>query len=160
MEDLRGSLPSDDINLDEAIPNVIDTELLRERTGGDEAFVEELQESLRPLCVLLCVNAALLTTYLVLGSGVTSGPGSTASLTSIGTGSPSSMGWWTLTSVGNTLMILVQATLIPMSFRLVWTKHEIHPYPHDPRSRQATPQLLSPGMIPLHLKFRIPFTMA
>jgi len=94
MEDLRGSLPSDDVNLDEAVPNVVDVEVLRERTGGDEAFVEELQESLRPLCVLLlCMNATSLTIYLVLGSGVTSGPGSTASLTFIGTGSPSSMAW-------------------------------------------------------------------
>jgi len=130
MEDLRGSLPSDDVN-DGAIPDVIDTELLRERTGGDEAFVEELQESLRPLYVLSCMNATPLTIYLVLGSGAMSGPGSTASLTSTGTGSPSSMAWRTLTFVGNTPTMLVQTTLIPTTLRLVRRKHKIPPHPHD-----------------------------
>lgn len=47
--DLESSLPTDDADLDEVVSDAIDVEHLRERTKGDEAFVEELQESLRPL---------------------------------------------------------------------------------------------------------------
>lgn len=61
MADLQGASPTEDTDQDE-VEVVIDTQLLRERTGGDEAFVEQLQETLRPLyvplyhhvCALLC----------------------------------------------------------------------------------------------------------
>lgn len=55
MADLQDTSLADDVNQDEA---VIDTQLLRERTGGDEAFVEQLQETLRPLYVpsIACVH--------------------------------------------------------------------------------------------------------
>jgi len=52
MADLQGSLSTDDADLEESAPDAIDAELLREHTKGDEAFVEELQEKLRPLYVL------------------------------------------------------------------------------------------------------------
>ena len=55
MADLRGSLLANDPDPDDsAMPTTIDTELLREHTGEHDAFVEELQESLRPLYVLWC----------------------------------------------------------------------------------------------------------
>ena len=49
MADLQDSLPTGDTELDEAVSDPIDLEYLRECTEGDEAFVEQLQESLRPL---------------------------------------------------------------------------------------------------------------
>jgi hypothetical protein len=58
MTDLHGGLPVNDTGQDEATPDAIDTELLRERTNGDEAFVEELQETLRPLYVPSPMHAA------------------------------------------------------------------------------------------------------
>lgn len=49
IADLQGSLPSNDADPDEIVPDTIDVEHLRECTNGDDAFIEELQESLRPL---------------------------------------------------------------------------------------------------------------
>jgi hypothetical protein len=49
MEDLQGSLSTGDADPDEGIPESTDAEVLQEYTKGDEAFVEQLQESLRPL---------------------------------------------------------------------------------------------------------------
>ena len=51
MGDLLGSLPTDDTDPDDILPDAMDAEHLREHMKGDEAFVEELQEKLRPLCV-------------------------------------------------------------------------------------------------------------
>jgi hypothetical protein len=60
MADLQGSLPIDPTDLDEITP--VDMELVREHMKGDEAFIEQLQESLRPLYVFLrLIRATLLT---------------------------------------------------------------------------------------------------
>jgi len=56
MADLQGSLPTNDTDQDDATPDVVDTGLLQERVNGDEAFVERLQETLRPLYVLTCMH--------------------------------------------------------------------------------------------------------
>jgi len=58
MAGLQGSLPTNDTDQDEATPDVVDTGLLRERVDGDEAFVEQLQETLRPLYVLSYMHIA------------------------------------------------------------------------------------------------------
>lgn len=143
MVDLWGSLPTDATNPDEATPDVIDMELLRECTKGDEAFVEEIQDSLRPLYVLLGTPAVLLTLRLVLGSDVMNGPGGTASLTSTGAGSLSSMEWWMPTSVGS-----IRMTFIRTSLRLILAKHKVHPRPHpnpyNPHSPRVIRQLQPP----------------
>ena len=63
IEDLRGDLPLDDADeIDGAsgTQDMIDVEHLQERAKGDEAFVEELQEKLRPLYVLAGIHAAFL----------------------------------------------------------------------------------------------------
>ena len=49
MADLQDGLPVGDADLDEAVSDPIDLEHLQECTKGDDAFVEQLQESLRPL---------------------------------------------------------------------------------------------------------------
>ena len=146
MVDLRGSLPTDDTDLDETTPDTVDIDLLRECMKGDEAFVEELQESLRPLCVLFRMHATLLNFCLVLDSGVMNGPGSTDSPISIGTGSPLLMAWQTPTSVGSIQM-------------LIQTKHAIGPHPHlhDPRSQVTLlPQPLLSQTTTLYLKHQAP----
>jgi len=56
MADLQGSLPTNDTDQDEATPDVVDTGLLQERVDGDEAFVEQIQETLRPLYALSCMH--------------------------------------------------------------------------------------------------------
>jgi len=58
MVDLQESLPTNDVDQDEVTPDVVDTGLLQERVDGDEAFVEQLQETLRPLYVLSLMHAA------------------------------------------------------------------------------------------------------
>ena len=55
MADLQGGFPIDDNNSSDVIPDVVDPETLQERTKGDEAFVEELQEKLQPLYVQAAV---------------------------------------------------------------------------------------------------------
>jgi hypothetical protein len=49
MENLQGSSSTGDADPDEGIPDETDAEVLREFTKGDEAFIEQIQESLRPL---------------------------------------------------------------------------------------------------------------
>ena len=63
MADLQGSSQTNETNLDEVIPNVIDTDFLQEQVKGDESFVEELQEKLQPLYVFCCACAAFLTVH-------------------------------------------------------------------------------------------------
>jgi len=58
LADLQGGSPIDDNDPSDDIPDVVDPETLQERTKGDEAFVEELQEKLRPLCVLIHTASA------------------------------------------------------------------------------------------------------
>ena len=61
MADLQGGSLADDTNPDEVISDVVDMEFLQEQVKGDESFVEELEEKLRPLCVFYCARNALLT---------------------------------------------------------------------------------------------------
>ena len=58
MADLQGSLQVDPDGPDEALPDEIDMRLVQECMGGDEAFVEQLQESLRPLYVWISMTHA------------------------------------------------------------------------------------------------------
>ena len=56
MADLQGSLPIDPNGPDETLPDEIDMRLVQECMGGDVAFIEQLQESLRPLYVWICTT--------------------------------------------------------------------------------------------------------
>ena len=54
IEDLQNSPPNDDTDGigGDGDPDLVDEEHLRERASGDDAFVEELKERLRPLSAL------------------------------------------------------------------------------------------------------------
>lgn len=91
MADLQGTSLPDDADQDEAVLDAIDTKLLQERTGGDEAFVEQLQETLRPLYVPSFVYAILLSPGPAPDSNAMSKHGGIASLGSIKAGDPLSM---------------------------------------------------------------------
>ena len=134
MTDLQGVSPTVQ---DEAIPDVIDTQLLQESMGGDEAFVEQLQETLRPLCVPSPMCAVSLNPFPVRDSGAMNGHGGTVSPTSIRIGNHSSMAWPMRTSVGST--------------RTIQVKRNVHP----PRARAIPPPPL-PSLIATLLPFRYP----
>jgi hypothetical protein len=106
--DLGGSLPIENANLDMVMPDMIDMELFREHMKVDEAFVEALQESLRPLYVLSYIPDFLLILFLVLGSGAMSEPGDTVSLNFTRARDPSLMAWQMPTSVGGTRTTFAQ----------------------------------------------------
>ena len=120
MADLQGTSLTDEADQDET---VMDTQLLQERTGGDEAFVEQLQETLRPLYVSLSVCVALLNPCSAPGSGMMNGRGGIVSLASTRAGNPLLTPWQMPTSVGSIQTILG-------SFQM---KHDVHPHnPHNP----------------------------
>ena len=122
MVNLQGTSLPDDADQDEAIPDAIDTELLQERTGGDKAFVEQLQETLRPLYVPSFICTILLNPGPAPDSDVMSEHGGIASLASIKAGGPLSMAWQMDTLVGSMEMTLGSIQL----------KQNLHPHnPHN-----------------------------
>ena len=151
MADLQGASLTDEADQDEA---VMDTQLLQERTGGDEAFIEQLQETLRPLYVSLSVCVALLNPCSAPDSGAMNGRGGTVSLASTRAGNPLLTAWQTTTSVGSIQMIL----------GLFQMKHDVHPHnPRNPRLSQTTSSpslLLFPAMILLRPGYLVPHTAA
>lgn len=51
MVDLEGGVPTDGTDPNDATADVVDMEFIQDQADGDDSFVEELQEKLRPLYV-------------------------------------------------------------------------------------------------------------